>query len=44
MLFATPPVLLLPEAAEFLQRATEAEFNHLDAISGASQPRGPPTS
>lgn len=44
MLSATPPVLLLPEAAEFLQRATEAEFNHLDAISGAAQPRGPPTS
>lgn len=44
MLFATPPVLLLPQAAEFLQQATEAEFVHLDAISGASQPRGPPTS
>jgi hypothetical protein len=43
-LFAAPPVLLLPQAAVLLQRITEAEFEHLDAISGASQPRGPPVS
>jgi hypothetical protein len=43
-LFAAPPVLLLPQAAVLLQRITEAEFDHLDAISGASQPRGPPVS
>ncbi|WP_371421771.1 DUF2946 family protein [Tardiphaga sp.] len=43
-LFATPPVLLLPRATVLLQRITEAEFDHLDAISGASQPRGPPAS
>lgn len=43
-LFAAPPVLLLPQAAFLLQRITEAEFEHLDAISGASQPRGPPAS
>jgi hypothetical protein len=44
MLFATPPVLLLPQAAVLLQPITEAEFDHLDAISGASHPRGPPVS
>jgi hypothetical protein len=44
MLFAAPPVLRLPQAAAFLQRATEAEFEHLDSITGAPQPRGPPTS
>ncbi|KAA0078457.1 DUF2946 family protein [Tardiphaga sp. P9-11] len=43
-LFAAPPVLLLPQAAVLLQRITTAEFEHLDAISGASQPRGPPVS
>jgi len=43
-LFAAPPVLLLPQAAVLLQRITEGEFDHLDAISGASQPRGPPAS
>jgi hypothetical protein len=44
MLFASPPMLQLPQAAEFLYRATAAEFEHLDSISGAPQPRGPPTS
>jgi hypothetical protein len=43
-LFAAPPVLLLPRAAVLLQRITEAEFEHFDAISGAPQPRGPPNS
>jgi hypothetical protein len=42
--FAVPPVLLLPQAAVLLQQITEAEFDHLDAITGASQPRGPPLS
>jgi hypothetical protein len=44
MLSATPPILRLPQAAELLQRATEAEFDHLEAITGAPQPRGPPNS
>lgn len=43
-LSASPPVLLLPEAAEFLYRATEAEFVHLDHIGSAFQPRAPPAS
>jgi hypothetical protein len=43
-LFAMPPVLLLPQAAEFLYRATDAEFVHLDHGSVAFQPRAPPAS
>jgi hypothetical protein len=42
VLFATPPLLLLPEAVEFLYLATDAEFVHLNAISFAFQPRAPP--
>ena len=30
-LFATPPLLRLPEAVEFLYRTTDAEFVHLNA-------------
>lgn len=44
MLVASPPLLHLPQAAQFLQRATEAEFDHLDSITGAPQPRAPPKS
>ena len=29
-LFATPPLLLLPQAVEFLYLTTDAEFVHLD--------------
>src|ERR1700733_3867353 len=43
-LFAAPPVLLLPQAVEFLYRATDAEFVHLDHGSVAFQPRAPPAS
>ncbi|OYU90266.1 MAG: DUF2946 domain-containing protein [Bradyrhizobiaceae bacterium PARB1] len=43
-LFAAPPILLLPDAAEFAYAAVKAEFDHLDAVSGAQQPRGPPAS
>jgi hypothetical protein len=44
VLFATPPVLLLPQAIEFLYLATDAEFVHLDSIRVAFQPRAPPAS
>jgi Protein of unknown function (DUF2946) len=43
-LFATPPVLLLPQAVEFLYLATDAEFVHLNAVRVAFQPRAPPLS
>ncbi len=41
-LFANPPLLLLPEAVEFLYRATDAEFAHLNSVRVAFQPRVPP--
>ena len=44
VLFASPPVLLLPQAVEFLYRTTDAEFVHLDHASVAFQPRAPPAS
>jgi hypothetical protein len=43
-LFATPPVLLLPQAVEFLYLTTDAEFIHLNSIRVAFQPRAPPAS
>jgi hypothetical protein len=43
-LFATPPVLLLPQAIEFLYLITDAEFVHLDSVRVAFQPRAPPAS
>jgi hypothetical protein len=43
-LFATPPVLLLPQAVEFLYLATDAEFVHLNAVRVAFQARAPPIS
>ena len=42
VLFATPPVLLLPQAAEFLYRTTDAAFVHLHSASVAFQSRAPP--
>jgi hypothetical protein len=42
MLSATPPLLLLPQAAEFLYRITDAEFVHLDSARVVFQPRAPP--
>lgn len=44
VLFATPPVLLLPQAVEFLYRTTDAEFVHLNSARIAFQPRAPPIS
>jgi len=39
-----PPVLLLPQALEFLYLATDAEFVHLKSVGVAFQPRAPPAS
>jgi hypothetical protein len=44
LLFATPPVLLLPQAVEFLYRTTDAEFAHLGSVHPAFQSRAPPVS
>jgi Protein of unknown function (DUF2946) len=43
-LFATPPLLLLPQAIEFLYLASDAEFIHLNSVRVAFQPRAPPVS
>lgn len=42
--FATPPLLLLPQAVELLYRTTDAEFIHLESAGFAFRPRAPPTS
>lgn len=42
VLFATPPVLLLPQAVDLLYLTTDAEFVHLNSVHGAFQPRAPP--
>jgi hypothetical protein len=44
VLFATPPVLELPQAVEFLHLATDAAFVHLNTARVAFQPRAPPAS
>ncbi len=44
VLFATPPLLLLPQAVEFLYLTTDAEFVHLGGVRVAFQPRAPPLS
>jgi hypothetical protein len=44
VLFAAPPILLLPEAIELLYRTTDAEFIHLKSAGVAFQPRAPPAS
>ena len=44
VLFATPPLLLLPQAVEFLYQTTDAEFVHLNSVRVAFQPRAPPIS
>jgi len=44
VLFSSPPILLLPEAVEFLYRTTDAEFMHLKSAGNAFQPRAPPAS
>jgi len=43
-MFATPPLLLLPQAVEFLYLTTDAEFVHLKSAGTAFQPRAPPAS
>ena len=42
VLFATPPVLLQPQAVEFLYLITDAAFVDLDSTRVAFQPRAPP--
>jgi hypothetical protein len=42
--FATPPLLLLPQAVEFSYLTTDIEFVHLSAVRVAFQPRAPPIS
>jgi uncharacterized iron-regulated membrane protein len=44
VLFATPPLLLLPQANEFVYLATNAEFFQLNSVRVAFQPRAPPIS
>ena len=44
VLVATPPVLLLPDAVEFLRRTTDAEFLHLKSAPAAFRSRAPPLS
>ena len=44
LLFATPPLLELPQAIEFLYLTTDAEFVHLNSIRLAFQSRAPPAS
>jgi hypothetical protein len=44
VLSATPPLLLLPQAIEFLYLTTDAEFVHLNSARVAFQPRAPPAS
>jgi hypothetical protein len=44
VLFATPPMLLVPQAVGFLYLTTDAEFVHLNSARVAFQPRAPPIS
>ena len=43
-LFATPPLLELPQAVELLHLITGAEFTHLGSLHPAFQSRAPPVS
>jgi hypothetical protein len=42
--FATPALLLLPDAVELLFLVTDAEFAHLGSLWSAFQSRAPPVS
>jgi hypothetical protein len=42
--YATPPLLLLPQAVEFSYLTTDTEFVRLNAVRVAFQPRAPPIS
>jgi hypothetical protein len=44
MLFATPPLLLLPQAIELSRLPTDAGFADLNSVRVAFQPRAPPVS
>jgi hypothetical protein len=44
VLFATPPLLLLPHAIDLLHLVTDAEFVHLSSAYPAFQSRAPPIS
>jgi len=44
VIFATPPLLWLPQAIEFLYQTTGAEFIHLNSARVAFRPRAPPVS
>jgi hypothetical protein len=44
VLFATPPLLMLPQAVEFVHLLTDAEFAHLKSAGADFQPRAPPAS
>jgi Protein of unknown function (DUF2946) len=44
VLFATPPALLLPQAAEFSYLTADAAFIHLSSARVVYQPRAPPIS
>ncbi|QOG21587.1 MULTISPECIES: DUF2946 domain-containing protein [Bradyrhizobium] len=44
VVFATPPLLQLPQATELLYRTLDAEFIHLESARTAFQPRAPPAS
>jgi hypothetical protein len=44
VLFATTPVLLLPQAVAFSYLNGDAEFIHLNSVHPAFQSRAPPTS
>jgi hypothetical protein len=43
-MFATPPLLELPQAVELLHLTTGAEFTHLGSVHRAFQSRAPPVS
>lgn len=44
VLFAAPPLLLLPQATEILYLTADAEFIHVKSAGAAFQPRAPPAS
>jgi hypothetical protein len=44
MVFASPALLLLPDAVELLYLVTDAEFAHLGSLWPAFQSRAPPVS
>lgn len=44
ILFATPPLLQLPQAVELLYLTVDAEFAHLNSLHAAFQSRAPPIS